>query len=263
MYQLSLIPLNDSLFSGIHLTNCGHQRCTGPYETRPGIRSHFSLHLVAGGQGYFRSQGKEWRLRPGDGFLIWPGEVISYQASEECPWEYYFITFLGPDASSLAMNAGLSPENPIFYHAAILENMKRLFQLGNEKQSLLPMHALLLECFSALSSPLPSAAGGEYLKNALNYLQQNYAYPLEVGEIARQVGVDRTYLFRLFKQATGQSPQMYLRFYRLQKARELLFTTRLTLDEIAASTGLGSAAHLSKAFRSQYGCTPGALRKKK
>lgn len=263
MYRLSLNPLNDSLFSGIHFTNCGHQICSGPYETRPGVRSHFSLHVVAAGQGCFRTQEKEWQLHTGDGFLIWPGEVISYQASGEAPWEYYFVTFRGTDASTLAQSAGLTPDHPIFYHASLLENMKRLFALGNEKQNLLPMHALLLQCFSLLSATASSSApGGEYMTNALNYLEQNYAYPLEVGEIARQVGVDRTYLFRLFKHSTGQSPQLYLRNFRLKKARELLLNTSLTLEQIAASTGLGSAAQFSKAFRSQYGCAPGALRKK-
>lgn len=263
MYRLSLIPLNDPLFSGIQFINCGHQICTGPYETRPGIRSHFSLHVVASGQGCFRTREKEWRLHTGDGFLIWPGEVISYQSSAECPWEYYFVTFRGTDASVLAQSAGLSPEKPVFYRAPILESMKHIFALGNENQPLLPMHTRLLQCFSSLAVPQPlPTPGGEYIKNALNYLEQNYAYPLEVGEIARQVGVDRTYLFRLFKQATGHSPQMYLRHYRLEKARELLLNTSLTLEQIAASTGIGSAAQLSKAFRSQYGCAPGTLRKK-
>ena len=264
MYQLSFFPLHDSAFTGHRLINCGHQECQGPYETRQHLHPCYSLHLVLSGSGFFRTRNREWKLEAGDGFLIFPHELVSYQASAAAPWTYEFISFSGTDAASLAALSHLSPEKPVFFKAGIeLKGCIRNFiQSTQINSSPLALHILLLQCFSILAKPAPAGAS-EHLKTALHYLQQNYAYPLEISTIARQTGIDRTYLFRLFKQETGLSPQIYLRNFRLEKARALLLETSLTLDEIAASTGLGSAAQLSKAFRQQYGCSPGSLRKSK
>ncbi len=264
MYQLSFFPLNDSGFRGLCLVNCGHQQCLGPYETKQSLRPFYSLHLVLSGSGVFRCRGKEWLLEAGDGFLIFPNELVSYQSSAQAPWSYDFISFSGMDAAPLAALAHLSPQNPVFYRigSEMKSCVRHFIQNAQAGAPVLSLHIQLLQCFSALTLPTPSLSS-EYLETALHYLHQNYAYPLEISAIARQTGIDRTYLFRLFKQETGLSPQIYLRNYRLQKARELLLSTTLTLDEIASSTGLGSAAQLSKAFKSHDGCSPGALRKNK
>ena len=264
MYHLSFFPLHDSGFTGLRLVNCGHQQCLSAYETKQSLRPFYSLHLVLSGSGFFRTREREWHLEAGDGFLIFPHELVSYQAASASPWSYAFLSFSGTDAAHLAALAHLTPENPVFYKSGheFKNQIRNFLKSAEEGASPLPLHILLLQSFSALARPAPSTVS-EYLETALHYLHQNYAYPLEIGAIARQTGIDRTYLFRLFKQETGLSPQLYLRNYRLEKARELLLASPLTLDEIASSTGLGSAAQLSKAFKSQYGCAPGSLRKKK
>lgn len=267
MFDLQFMPLDDKALQGLRLRNCGHQKCLGAYETKPGIRPHYGLHLILQGEGRFCTGGKEWRLSAGQGFVIFPHEVVSYRADEERPWEYAFISFEGAEAAGLTAQLGVSREAPVFravHPGAAQAALLRLVSLASREESALTRYGALMEALGAICSPPTQGEGrlgSEYLNAALLYIRRSYAYPLSVLDIAKHIGVDRTYLFRLFKEGTGQSPQAYLRLYRLKKARELLKTTELTLEEVAGSTGLGSAAHLSKVCREACGCSPGALRR--
>ncbi len=265
MYELQIYPIADMPFNGICLKDCGHQRCFGPYETRPCIRPSYVLHLILHGRGSFCSEGQSWTLKEGDGFLIVPDKVVTYQADRDEPWEYAFISFDGTDAPCLMQACGLNAESPVYRPAQVQMAqtvLLKILSMVQGRASSLALHGAFMEL---LDTMLPHSAdrqhtGNEYLNASIAFIDQSYAYPMTIGDIARRIGVDRTYLFRLFKKETGMSPQEYLRNYRLKKAQALLRTTTLTLDMVAGSTGLGDASHLSKLFREAYGCSPGAYR---
>lgn len=265
MYQLEFYPFSAFPFRGLTLLDCGRQRCSGPYETKPGIRGLYSLHLIFSGKGYFRTRGQEWALTAGDGFLIRPNEIISYQADAENPWEYGFVSFDGTDAPLLIREAGLE-EKCVFHPADPQEAQDALLRLLNicqGKGRSLAQYSALMEMAAHIplqSPPPPSRVGAEYFGAAVLYIHKSYAYPISVVEMAAHIGIDRTYLYRLFKRFANLSPQAYLRDYRIRKAKKLLAETDLTLEQVASSTGMSSAAHLSKAFRDTYGYAPGTLR---
>lgn len=265
MYQLQFYPMPSSPFQGIELRDCGWQRCIGPYETKPGIRAYFSLHFVFSGKGHFCTQNQEWTLSAGEGFLIRPFEIISYQADPDDPWEYAFVSFRGSDSEALLKAAGLDGKN--VFRASDKEGaqqaLERMLELARADRSPLALYSAMMDFAACIPAPVTDNVpriGGEYYHAAQAYIQRSYAFPISVEEIAQHIGVDRTYLFRLFKRFANLSPQAYLRKYRVHKAKRLLLESNLTLDQIASSTGLNSAAHLSKAFRDIYGYAPGVLR---
>jgi AraC family transcriptional activator FtrA len=69
----------------------------------------------------------------------------------------------------------------------------------------------------------------------------------------------RTFL-RRFKAATGMPPGEWLLTERLIRARELLETTRHSIESVADATGFGSAATLRHHFRARLGTSPAAYR---
>ena len=89
----------------------------------------------------------------------------------------------------------------------------------------------------------------------------SYAYDLTVEEIARHVGVDRTYLYRICRQYLGCSPKEYLTRVRLDAAAQLLRGTDLSMTEIAASCGFRELTALDRQFKLHTGSTPLAWRK--
>lgn len=79
--------------------------------------------------------------------------------------------------------------------------------------------------------------------------------------LAREVGMSRTLLASRFRAATGQSPMRHLAKVRLGKAADYLTTADLSIEAIARRTGYASNASLSKAFKREFGMSPGTYRR--
>ena len=78
--------------------------------------------------------------------------------------------------------------------------------------------------------------------------------------LAAEAGMSTRTFLRRFKAATGLPPGEWLLGERLIRARELLETTRNSIEDIAGATGFGSAATLRHHFRSRLGTSPAAYR---
>ena len=68
---------------------------------------------------------------------------------------------------------------------------------------------------------------------------------------------------RFFKRMTGITIFQYLLEYRIKKSQELLNNSRLSIAEIAQSSGFTTQSYYSSCFKRLTGCTPGAYRKRK
>lgn len=82
---------------------------------------------------------------------------------------------------------------------------------------------------------------------------------LTVDALSREVGLSPAHFARAFKETMGRPPHQYLLALRLERARRLLETTRLSLSEIAQRTGFADQAHFTRLFGRAFGRTPGSL----
>ena len=80
-------------------------------------------------------------------------------------------------------------------------------------------------------------------------------------DIARSAGLNPSYFGKLFKEATGKTPQQYLIGYRMAKAAELLKLTSMSIAEVGAEVGYPNQLHFSRAFKGVYGLSPRGWRK--
>ena len=69
-----------------------------------------------------------------------------------------------------------------------------------------------------------------YAQEALSFIEQNYALPITVEDMANRCNLDRSYFGKVFKDMIGQSPQDFLIRYRMSKATSLLTSTRLDIQ---------------------------------
>lgn len=84
---------------------------------------------------------------------------------------------------------------------------------------------------------------------------------LSVDQLARELGMSRSQLFRKIKVLTGKSIMAFIRSYRLGRARQLLKNTKLPISEVAYEVGFKNPAHFSTAFLVEFGVQPSATRK--
>ena len=83
-----------------------------------------------------------------------------------------------------------------------------------------------------------------------------------VNDFAGIMGLGRTVFYKKVRGVTGYSPYEYLRVIRLKKAAEMLLTEDLPIAEVAYSVGINDPFYFSKCFKSQFGVSPSAYRKK-
>lgn len=84
--------------------------------------------------------------------------------------------------------------------------------------------------------------------------------PLSLNDVARHAGMSVRNLSRRFKAETGESPLQWLLHQRIDRARELLESTTLPLDLVAARSGLGTADSLRKHMVRRLGVPPSSYR---
>ncbi len=94
------------------------------------------------------------------------------------------------------------------------------------------------------------------LVRAIEVMRQNLEDPIAPSIVARDVGMSTRQLERLFSRYLGTSPKKYYLGLRLEKARNLLVQTEMSLMEICVLCGFKSSSHFSKAYRKMFGVSP-------
>lgn len=92
-------------------------------------------------------------------------------------------------------------------------------------------------------------------------METEFQREILLSEMARFVNLSPSRLHHLFKSETGTPPNQYLKALRLERARELLETTFLSVKQVMASAGLKNKSHFVKDFKKTYGVTPTGYRR--
>eukprot|EP00831_Metopus_contortus_P001045 TRINITY_DN10378_c0_g1_i2.p1 TRINITY_DN10378_c0_g1~~TRINITY_DN10378_c0_g1_i2.p1 ORF type:complete len:215 (+),score=36.48 TRINITY_DN10378_c0_g1_i2:161-805(+) len=95
---------------------------------------------------------------------------------------------------------------------------------------------------------------------AFDYMEKHFAKPLTLSVLAREARMSQSYFCRKFKAITALTPWECLTQLRLEKTKELLLSTDLSIEEIAQKTGLCDGSYLTKTFKKQERTTPQQFR---
>jgi transcriptional regulator GlxA family with amidase domain len=96
---------------------------------------------------------------------------------------------------------------------------------------------------------------------ALRLIHDQPDHPWTTNELAERIALSRSGFAARFRHLIGESPMRYIARYRLARASALLCSSNATLSDIALQTGYSSDVTLSKAFKRQFGLSPGDYRK--
>jgi AraC-like DNA-binding protein len=99
------------------------------------------------------------------------------------------------------------------------------------------------------------------LRRAQELIAAHVDGDLQVGIIAAQCGLSTGYFQRAFAKSTGQPPHRWLRNRRLERSKELLLGSGLSIAEIALECGFADQAHLTRLFGTAVGMGPGRWRR--
>ncbi|MGY6632381.1 MAG: GlxA family transcriptional regulator [Alkalilacustris sp.] len=107
-----------------------------------------------------------------------------------------------------------------------------------------------------LSIPTRIGVRHPRLAEVIGIMEANIEEPISPAALAAHVGMSARQLERLARRYLGRSPKRYYMELRLQRARNLLLQTDMSVINVAIACGFTSPSHFSKCYRAHYGITP-------
>lgn len=107
-----------------------------------------------------------------------------------------------------------------------------------------------------------SASSSFIVKNALDYIEENYTQKLTLSEVAEKTYVSQWHLSKLLNRHTGQSFSDILNHVRIEHAKVLLKDPSLRIGDISEQVGFLDLAHFSRVFKKQEGVSANEYRNK-
>lgn len=256
----------------LDVIECGHQVCEISHVVGPSVRNMYLLHYIHSGKGVFRTAGKEYCLKAGQGFLVRPNILNYYAPDPNDPWVYSWIGFQGVKAEFFLRSAYLDID-PIldFENSEVLGtyfcDMLRVRDLKKGKETTLLgiLYNILSYCME--NSPMPinktQNAGNQckYLDDAIEFIKINYEKDISIKDIAKHLNINEKYLCTIFKNSINASPYHFLLETRFERAIELMKDKQLTISDISRSVGYKDILLFSKMFKRYKGLSPREYRK--
>lgn len=255
--------------SQLGITSVGRSDTMAGHRFGPAVRPYYLIHYILAGSGTFQVNGVDYHLHSGQGFFIEPNYQTYYIADELTPWSYVWLGFTGSYATALVHQLAISEQTPVFnndhyYELADCVNQIIQHPLTNMATTLRANSNLLrflsLIADSTVVSGHRTAQQNTYVDRAIAYLAQHIA-TASADQLAQVVNLDRSYLSTLFKQTTDLTPGQYIRNFRITKARHLLESSSLPIEEVAQQCGYDHANSFTRIFKRTYGMTPRQYRK--
>ena len=249
----------------------------------------FQLCLVERGEVIFQVPGSRLSISSGCGIFL--NRRLVHSALPMTPdASYYCINFspalLTATSGSALSDAMVLPllneENLSFFPfdtltpdgSLLADSIRRILQLSEDPtpESLFQIYGTLFSLWTIVWRFLhlgesdsdkrnDTSAANSRLKQILHYLQTHYAQKITLRTISAEVCLCPEECERFFKRMTGTTIFQYLLEYRIKKSQELLSDSRLSIAEIAQSSGFTTQSYYSSCFKRLTGCTPGAYRK--
>jgi AraC family transcriptional regulator len=257
------------------------------YIHRPEGFPHSQLLWSSAGNGRFEFA-EAGRLSLPEGCALYlPGGVPHEYSPRTGPWLLSFLSFDGPAAETIARSCGMAPCTPFPLEGAeeiLRRGLEELWQdihqgaEGGERHYSGQLYSLLLAAGEAASArqpqtrqtrpdltgsaPPPVSSPAELaFRQALRLMEQHYTEQLDMANLARTVGYSVQHFQRIFKQACGMPPHVYLQRLRLHRSLEwLMEEPSPSVREVAARLGW-EANYYIRVFREHYGMAPRQYRR--
>jgi AraC family transcriptional regulator len=99
------------------------------------------------------------------------------------------------------------------------------------------------------------------LRRVLDRMEAEFASDLALSTLAAESGYSRSHFLRIFRADMGCAPHQWLTRLRVERAKEMLGRSSLSLIDIAAACGFSSHSHFSRTFRQTVGVAPDRYRR--
>lgn len=227
------------------------------------------LYYIQEGEGYIKVGDRKYYPKPGDLCLL-PADVIqSYGTINTNTFGKYWCHFT---AKLDNFNLFHVIETPTIIrvsdHPALKVKFEHLIYHHKSDEWTADLHvqatfleilAMFLEHAEQVKINTPATSSFEKMNVLFTYIEEHLAENITVNTLAQLVHFHPNYFIRMFKNATGLSPIQYVNRKRMDKARQLLSFTSLSVSAVAESLGM-DATYFSRLFKEYTALSPSDYR---
>ena len=232
--------------------------------------SHFLIfYMLEGTAQYTKSRGTSYI--EADHIILSNCNTKITVSKASYSWKYFYIVFTGSHAklyyNIIRNTRGIIPISPLHNISSYFTELCKLEysqDLHVQMQACYLLHTiiheLILVTHEIQSARLLTPVQQTVVNTAVKYIETHYMENLSVDDICQKVSFSKYYFCKLFKEHTGMSPYQYLTDYRVNKSKEFLSYSKLTIHAIAIDVGFKNTLAYSRAFKNLIGTTPSEYR---
>ena len=270
---------------GLFLTVAGYERIppslSYPPKVHPSgyfftwekgrVLKEYQINYITEGSGIFETSTDQFQVVPGSVLILHPGMWHRYRPDQNTGWNEHYIGFNGSFCLKLFNDVFFQSAKPVLYigfQESILKHFFEIIQLVKDEKSghqqVCAANTILM-----LSKILSVIRNQEFagktiertIRKACLYLRENVNTNVNIENLATELNVGYSYFRQMFRKYTGIPPTQYHLSLRIQKARELLVSSEMTIKEIANELGFESYFYFSRIFKDKTGKSPLEYRK--
>jgi len=250
-----------------HYPNQQHPQSHELTWNRGRILNDFYLVFISKGKGVYASDStKPFEVVAGTCFFLFPGVLHRYKPDPKVGWEEYWVGFNGYYIQHLMQQEFFDRQNPFVFlglnkdilvlFTTLLETIQVALPGYPQQIAGITMQILGLINTIMLHHESPDDRIGKLIAKAKFIIQESFEDNLDMEKLAREIPMGYSSFRKSFKKLTGESPNQYHLNLRLERAKNLLNTTILNINEVAEQTGFESVFYFSKLFKKKNGVSP-------
>ena len=232
----------------------------------------FEIELILDGKASQILNGETYELLPGDIYLLNPTDFHSVQSSGA---EVYNIMFSESLLDDDFLQKILSVDRNMLFHldetefrsaSELISQMLAEFENSTDysdsfiKNLLECLFILILrKCSFDFDAAIDEKAYG--IRKSLLFVHSRFRENPSMAQAAESAGFSRNYFSGLFHSVTGKTYKEYVNSLKLEHAKKLILSSSISVTEVCFASGFNSLTNFLRAFKNEYGISPGAMRK--
>jgi len=258
----------NDIIGTLHLTDIGYYpRARFHYRKRPeGAGQHILVYCETG-EGTASIMNQEFRIKPGNFFIIPRKAPHYYYTDEKNPWTIYWIHFNGTVAASIVtlLEQNLNGYTGYLAHPAdslrLFNEIYGQLEKGYGTDSLIYAnmclsHFLTTFLYNEKFRELPEIGQKSMTDQTIQFFSENLNRGLSLQEMAAAAKLSVSHFSFLFRKKTGFPPLEYFNHLKIQRACQYLLFTNMKIKDIAKAMGVSDPYYFSRSFTRAMGVSP-------
>lgn len=258
----------------------------------PNYHDYLEIGYISEGKGFLNVGNKKYVIKKDDIVIISNFEVHTFTTSKNQFFDLAVIYFM-PELifNPGSINLDFDYLKPFFYRSdnfshiihpekinssEILSLFEKIYELSNKKTSnyKLEIKIYLMEMLIKILNYYENVGikkSGVYskklenlsrLKDLISYIQNDYNSAITLEEAAKMVSISTHYFCKFFKQVMGKTFINYVLSVRIDRAKEILFSEKISVTSVAYKVGFGNLSYFHRKFKEFTGFRPNEFRQK-